>query len=54
MRVPEGLNTGGLAEGLSKEPLDPTDDLILPSWQKTRFLLSAEVGPERPLTPGHR
>ena len=53
VRVPEGLNTAGLAGSLSKEPLDPTDYLILPSWQKTRFLLSAKVGPERPLTPGH-
>ena len=51
--VPEGPNTGGLVEGLSKEPLDTTTDLVLPSWQKARFLLSAEVGPERPLTPRH-
>lgn len=44
--MPEGPNTGGLVEGLSKEPLDTTTDLALPSWQKATFLLSAEVGPE--------
>lgn len=48
-----GPNTGRLAESLSQEPLDPITDLILPSWQKARFLRSAKDGPERYLAPRH-
>lgn len=49
--VPEGLKTGGPVESLSEESLDPPQPpiayLILPLWQKGRYLLSAWVGPER-------